>query len=126
MVLQLRFAANCICKIPWISNRWDLLNSSRDWNPGLLVEKRERYLCAKQPPFILSSYQDQKLFKFLPDEDDDEMSRPRSHAPWLYPSDIQIEPSSLEVSPKLSHQSLSFTAANDSPGEQSRGSGVGR
>ena len=30
-------------------------------------------------------------------------SRPRSHAPWIYPSDIQIDPSSLEVSPKLSH-----------------------
>jgi hypothetical protein len=30
-------------------------------------------------------------------------SRPRSHAPWIYPSDIQIDPSSLEVSPKLPH-----------------------
>jgi len=60
-------------------------------------------------------------FEQLADEDDDEMSRPRSHAPWLYPSDIQIEPSSLEVSPKMSQQS--FAAANDSPGEQSRGSG---
>ena len=30
-------------------------------------------------------------------------SRPRNKAPWLYPSDIQIDPSSLESSPKLSH-----------------------
>lgn len=30
-------------------------------------------------------------------------SRPRSHAPWIYPSDIQIDPSSLEVSPKMPH-----------------------
>lgn len=27
-------------------------------------------------------------------------SRPPSHAPWIYPSDIQIDPSSLEVSPR--------------------------
>ena len=27
-------------------------------------------------------------------------SRPASHAPWIYPSDIQIDPSSLEVSPR--------------------------
>ena len=33
-------------------------------------------------------------------------SRPRSHAPWIYPSDIQIDPSSLEVSPKLPHMSF--------------------
>jgi class 3 adenylate cyclase len=30
-------------------------------------------------------------------------SRPKNKAPWLYPSDIQIDPSSLESSPKLSH-----------------------
>lgn len=35
-------------------------------------------------------------------------SRPRSHAPWIYPSDIQIDPSSLEVSPKLQHASGDF------------------
>jgi len=29
-------------------------------------------------------------------------SRPKNKAPWLYPSDIQIDPSSLESSPKLS------------------------
>jgi hypothetical protein len=28
-------------------------------------------------------------------------SRPPSHAPWMYPSDIRIDPSSLEVSPKV-------------------------
>ncbi len=27
-------------------------------------------------------------------------ARPPGHAPWIYPSDIQIDPSSLEVSPK--------------------------
>ena len=30
-------------------------------------------------------------------------SRPKNKAPWLYPSDIQIDPSSLESSPKMSH-----------------------
>jgi len=30
-------------------------------------------------------------------------SRPKNKAPWLYPSDIQIDPSSLESSPKISH-----------------------
>ena len=30
-------------------------------------------------------------------------SRPKNKAPWLYPSDIQIDPSSLESSPKLGH-----------------------
>ena len=43
---------------------------------------------------------------FSRDEDGDSPSppsRPRSHAPWIYPSDIQIDPSSLEVSPKLQH-----------------------
>jgi hypothetical protein len=27
-------------------------------------------------------------------------ARPESHAPWIYPSDIQVDPSSLEVSPR--------------------------
>ena len=31
-------------------------------------------------------------------------SRPKNKAPWLYPSDIQIDPSSLESSPKMSHE----------------------
>ena len=30
----------------------------------------------------------------------DPPSRPPSHAPWMYPSDIRIDPSSLETSPK--------------------------
>jgi len=28
-------------------------------------------------------------------------ARPSSHAPWIYPSDIQVDPSSLEVSPRV-------------------------
>lgn len=40
-------------------------------------------------------------------------SRPRSHAPWIYPSDIQIDPSSLEVSPKLQHASGFPNGASD-------------
>ncbi len=39
-------------------------------------------------------------------------SRPRSHAPWIYPSDIQIDPSSLEVSPKLQHAEFPGLEAN--------------
>ena len=30
-------------------------------------------------------------------------SRPKNKAPWMYPSDIQIDPSSLESSPKMGH-----------------------
>ena len=37
-------------------------------------------------------------------------SRPKNKAPWMYPSDIQIDPSSLESSPKMSHY-LPFSAA---------------
>ena len=33
-------------------------------------------------------------------EGSDPPSRPPSHAPWMYPSDIRIDPSSLETSPK--------------------------
>ncbi|XP_059084540.1 Ca(2+)/calmodulin-responsive adenylate cyclase-like isoform X4 [Tigriopus californicus] len=39
-------------------------------------------------------------------------SRPPSHAPWIYPSDIQIDPSSLEVSPKAERRSLPGPAKN--------------
>ena len=41
-------------------------------------------------------------------------SRPKNKAPWLYPSDIQIDPSSLESSPKLSHLPP-FPAVNQVP-----------
>ena len=33
------------------------------------------------------------------DRDAHHQRRPQSHAPWIYPSDIQIDPSSLEASP---------------------------
>ena len=42
-------------------------------------------------------------------------SRPPSHAPWMYPSDIRIDPSSLEVSPRLER-----AAADHSEGAQKR------
>ena len=40
-------------------------------------------------------------------------SRPKNKAPWMYPSDIQIDPSSLESSPKMSHY-LPFPAVASS------------
>ena len=42
----------------------------------------------------------------------DPPSRPASHAPWMYPSDIRIDPSSLETSPKAERAAAAAAEAN--------------
>ena len=41
-------------------------------------------------------------------------SRPPSHAPWMYPSEVRIDPSSLETSPKAERAA----AADGEPGSK--------
>ena len=50
-------------------------------------------------------------------------SRPKNKAPWLYPSDIQIDPSSLESSPKLSH-SAPFPLLTENSARQQQSSNL--
>ena len=74
------FAANCICEIPCLSTRWvrsfNIIHElssiekknlgrrylSRDSNPGLQGEKRERYLCAMPSPFNIICLTRVKLY----------------------------------------------------------------
>ena len=70
----------------------------------------------RSPSELSSSDESFSRTDFSRDEDGESPSppsRPRSHAPWIYPSDIQIDPSSLEVSPKLPH--MNFPNGSDDP-----------
>merc|ERR1719346_884955 len=70
----------------------------------------------RSPSELSSSDESFSRTDFSRDEDGESPSppsRPRSHAPWIYPSDIQIDPSSLEVSPKLGH--VDFPEESDDP-----------
>ena len=71
----------------------------------------------RSPSELSSSDESFSRTDFSRDEDGESPSppsRPRSHAPWIYPSDIQIDPSSLEVSPKLQHMEFPDGNANES------------
>ena len=50
----------------------------------------------------------------------DPPSRPPSHAPWMYPSDIRIDPSSLETSPKAERAAAAAEANGGEAGGASR------
>ena len=77
----------------------------------------------RSPSELSSSDESFSRTDFSRDEDGESPSppsRPRSHAPWIYPSDIQIDPSSLEVSPKLQHMEFPDGNANESDNDPLR------
>ena len=51
-------------------------------------------------------------------------SRPPSHAPWIYPSDIQIDPSSLEVSPKMERRPLGAVGGQSNSKEKPKNKAI--